>query len=349
MKFKANRKALLSALQFAGSAVANRTTLPVLNCLLIQCEDSRLTAFGTNLDVWTSAECQCSAEIGAFCAPAELLTRFVQNASGDEVAGELVKKNRLTLRCGSSKAELATMDREEFPAIPKIEGPTVTIADLKARLDSVRRCAHDNPIEMPVLCGVFAEFKDGKLTLMASDGRRAAFTELPSGGDGSYIVPSGLVDRIAREGEVQCTFGTNQARFSGNDWSVFGKLIDGNYPNLRLVVLKGSKQTVSIPRDDLVSAVRRAVPFTTGKASSVKLEFKGKALTISAGDGDRAIEETIEDIEAQPLAIAVNPEYLLSLVAPIKADLVKLQLTDDKAPLIVREGDYLGVMMPLRL
>jgi DNA polymerase III subunit beta len=353
MKFTANRAALLKAITFASSCSQGRTTLPVLNCLAFTAEFDRLSICGTNLDLWGTAQCEANiADVGGCCIPAALISSFVKSAATGEISIEIVKQ-RVRVQSGKSKAEIPIMDLAELPKPQNVKGAEIMIpADVfKSNLDQVKRAQSIDPSRQ-VINSVFAEFKSGKLALVATDGRRLTAVEFECAGDGQYIVPTSVVERllaVLESGDVKCTFGENQVRFDGSNWTIHGRLIDGSYPNWRQIIPNKIKQTVAVPLEELVSTVRRAKVFTTDKVNCINLEFSRKSLTIRARTPEHEFEETIEDLDAFDFKIACDATYLLDLLAGVKGEIVNLGLIDEMSPIVIKEDTYTGVVMPMRL
>jgi len=146
-----------------------------------------------------------------------------------------------------------------------------------------------------VLNGIFISLKEGKMTLVATDGRRLALVDeevdISEKNSGEFIVPKKAVDELNRllqaKGEVEIKFGENQASFSLKDDKglsvlLITKLIEGNYPNYRQVIPGEAKERVPIDREEFLQALRRAEIMTSEKANSVKLTFSKNNLTITA-------------------------------------------------------------------
>jgi DNA polymerase III subunit beta len=100
-----------------------------------------------------------------------------------------------------------------------------------------------------VLNGILFSFKDNKLTLVATDGRRLALVDLevefPSSQETEIIVSTKAVTEIQRlvreEGEVKLSIGENQIAFELNRTLLVSKLIEGNYANYRQVIPSEAK------------------------------------------------------------------------------------------------------------
>jgi DNA polymerase-3 subunit beta len=91
------------------------------------------------------------------------------------------------------------------------------------------------------------------------------------------------------EGDVAATFGTNMAEFSSDQWTVSGKLIDGNYPNYRQVIPNNSKP-LTTNREALIQIVKRAQLFTDERHNSVNLISDGKSIEVYGGNAVSEIQ-----------------------------------------------------------
>ncbi len=140
-----------------------------------------------------------------------------------------------------------------------------------------------------VLNGIFVSLKEGKMTLVATDGRRLALVDeevdISEKSSGEFIVPAKAVNELNRllqaKGDVEMKFGENQASFSLKDDKGFSvllvtKLIEGNYPNYRQVIPGEARERIPLVREEFLQALRRAEIMTSEKANSVKLTFGEK-------------------------------------------------------------------------
>src|SRR5258707_10666001 len=112
------------------------------------------------------------------------------------------------------------------------------------------------------LNGILFSFKDNKLTLVATDGRRLALVDLevefPRSQETEIIVPAKAVTEIQRlvreEGEVKLSIGQNQIGFELNRTLLVSKLIEGNYPNYRQVIPSEAKERITLERERFLTA-----------------------------------------------------------------------------------------------
>ncbi len=216
-----------------------------------------------------------------------------------------------------------------------------------------------------VLNGIFISLKEGKMTVVATDGRRLALVdeevEISEKSSGEFIVPAKAVNELnrllQRQGDVELKFGENQASFALKDDKGFSvllitKLIEGNYPNYRQVIPGEAKERIALGREELVQALRRAEIMTSEKANSVQLTFGKNILTITANSPEvgEARETIAINYKGKELAIAFNPRYLIDPLTALTEDEVFIELIDELSPGVVKiNGPFLYVVMPMRL
>jgi DNA polymerase III subunit beta len=216
-----------------------------------------------------------------------------------------------------------------------------------------------------VLNGIFFSLKEGKMTLVSTDGRRLALVdeevEISEKSVGEFIVPAKAVNELNRllldKGEVEIKFGENQASFSLRDEKgdyalLITKLIEGNYPNYRQVIPAETKERISLVREELMQALRRAEIMTSEKANSVRMNFGHNLLTITANSPEvgEARETIAINYKGKEMAIAFNPRYLIDPLNALTEDEVFIELIDELSPGVIKiNGPFLYVVMPMRL
>ncbi|MCS7089208.1 MAG: DNA polymerase III subunit beta [Verrucomicrobiota bacterium] len=360
---------LLAGLHAVQNVAGGRTTLPILQNVLLQAEPGELRLTGTDLDLWIA--CAVSATVGrsgATTVPARKLVGIVRELSGAELELEVDERYTCSLRSGPSYYRLRGISPEEFPPAPVFpQGREVDIPR-EALAGMLRKTAYAVSTDESryVLNGVFFSLREAKLTLVATDGRRLALVEqelaVPEGVTADFILPSKAVHEVSRlvpgEGDTRLRFGENQVAFEfaggqGSRIQMVSKLVEGNYPNYRQVIPSESKFRVSLPREELLHALRRAEFMTSDKANSVKLTFtrNNLALTANSPDVGEARESLAVNFNGADLSIAFNPRYLIEpLTALDEYEEVFLELTDELSPGVLKvNGPFLYVVMPMRI
>jgi DNA polymerase-3 subunit beta len=359
---------IIAGLQAVQNVVTSRTTLPILSNVLMRAADGKVEFTATDLDV--TVACSVDAKItkpGATTVPVKKLFGIVRELNGGEIEIETDEKNVTSIRSGSSYFKIHGLAAEEFPPLPKFKDDKKVILPQ----DTVRAMLKKTSFAVStdesryVLNGIYMSLKDGKMTLVATDGRRLALVdeevELSEKSTGEFIVPAKAIGELNRllqdKGEVEIKFGENQSSFALKDDKGFSvllitKLIEGNYPNYRQVIPGEARERIPISREELLQALRRAEIMTSEKANSVKLTFGKNQLAITANSPEvgEARETLAVNYKGKEMAIAFNPRYLIDPLAALSEDEVFLELIDELSPGVLKtKSPFLYVVMPMRL
>jgi DNA polymerase-3 subunit beta len=367
MNISITKDQIIAGLQAVQNVVSTRTTLPILSNVLLRAEGGHVEFTATDLDV--SVTCKVEAKVnksGATTLPVKKLFGIVRELNG-EIEIEKDDKNISSIRSGSSFFKIHGLSADEFPPLPKFKDDKKVLLPQENIRAMIRKTsfAVSTDESRYVLNGIFISLKEGKMTFVATDGRRLALVdeevEISEKTAGEFIVPAKAVNELNRllqdKGEVELKFGENQASFAlknENGFSVLliTKLIEGNYPNYRQVIPGEAKERIGVGREELVQALRRAEIMTSEKANSVKLAFGKNLLTITANSPEvgEARETMAINYKGKEIAIAFNPRYLIDPLNALTEDEVFIELIDELSPGVVKiNGPFLYVVMPMRL
>jgi DNA polymerase-3 subunit beta len=363
MKFSVSKEKLLEGLQTVQNVVSTRTTLPILSNVLLQAEGSELKLTTTDLDVGVRGSVEAGVDKpGSTTLPARRLFTIVRELPSSEITFEIDSKNVATIRSGPSFFKILGLPEEEFPPLPKFENAkafTIRQKDLK---DGLKKTAYAISTDETryVLNGILFTFKDNKLTLVATDGRRLALVdielEFPRSHEVDVIVPSKAVTELSRllkdDGDVKLTVGENQISFEINGTLLVSKLIEGNYPNYRQVIPAETKERITLERELFLNTVHRVSLLASEKSNSVKLVFSKNNIDIMANTPDvgEAKESMAVQYKGKEFSIAFNPEFLMAPLRNLSNDEVFLDLTDEMSPGVIKiQTPFLYVLMPMRI
>lgn len=363
MKFEIPTSDFLDALQQVQNVVSSRASLPILSNVLIQAEGGSLKLTATDLDVGVSGSVEANiSKEGATTLPVRHLTSIIRELPGETVEISVDGKNVASITCGPSFFKIMGLSEEEFPPLAAFaDGNEYTIPQ-KMLKDSLKRTSYAISTDETryVLNGIYMVFSTGKLSFVATDGRRLAMVEndleFPASHETNLIVPTKAVAELKRligdEGDVTVRLKDNQISFEVGTSLIVSKLIDGNYPNYRQVIPGDPNETVALDREAFLRTVHRVSLLSSDKANSVKLIFTENNLDITANSPD--IGEAKESIAIQysgkDLTIAFNPEFLQAPLKNLDDDEVRIDLIDEMSPGVIRAtGEFLYVIMPMRV
>ncbi|MFO7653200.1 MAG: DNA polymerase III subunit beta [Candidatus Krumholzibacteriia bacterium] len=179
MKFEIQQEDLQRALEVVASVVPNKTTLPILTAILFEVENEELRLSVTNLDISavTTTDAAKVAREGKAAIPAQKLLGFVRNLAPGPVTLE-EKDGRVKLRAGKASLEEASMNADEFPALPALAAKKALTMPVGVLTTMVNQTAYavSRDETRPALMGILWEVRPEGLTLVATDAHRLALS-----------------------------------------------------------------------------------------------------------------------------------------------------------------------------
>ncbi len=363
MKFSATKEKLLEGLQQVQNVVSTRTTLPILSNVLLQAKEGAVHLTTTDLDVGVRGSFEANVDkVGATTLPARRLFTIIRELPSSEIAIEVDGKNAASIRSGQSFFKILGLPEEEFPPLPKFENAKVVTMRQKDLHDGLRKTAYAISTDETryVLNGVLFSFKENRLTLVATDGRRLAMLdielEFPRSHEAEIIVPTKAVTELQRllkdDGEVKISVGSGQIAFDLNNTLLVSKLIEGNYPNYKQVIPSEAKERVTLERETFLNSLRRVSLLASDKSNSIKLNFSKNNIEITANTPEvgEARESLPVAYKGRDFSIAFNPEFLMAPLRNLAEDEVFFDLIDEMSPGVLKiQTPFLYVLMPMRV
>jgi DNA polymerase-3 subunit beta len=363
MKLSVSKEKLLEGLQTVQNVVSTRTTLPILSNVLLEAADGQLRLTTTDLDVGMRGSIEASIEKpGAATLPARRLYTIVRELPSAEILIEVDSKSVASIRCGPSYFKIHGLPQEEFPPLPKFDGAKTFTLRQKDLKDGLRKTSYAISTDETryVLNGILFSFKDNKLTLVATDGRRLALVdielEFPRSHEVDIILPTKAVTELARlvseEGDIKMSVSENQVAFEVDGTLLVSKLIEGNYPNYRQVIPPEAKERITLERESFLNTVHRVSLLSSEKSNSVKLVFAKNNIDIIANTPEvgEARESLPVSYKGREFSIAFNPEFLMAPLRNLPNEEVFLDLIDEMSPGVIKvQSPFLYVLMPMRI
>ena len=374
MKATIERANLLRSLGHVQSVVERRNTIPILSNVLIEAQsDGSMRLMATDLDLQINETLEAvSVEVaGSTTVSAHTLFDIVRKLpEGAQVQIELAADGQqVTVKAGRSRFALATLPKEDFPAIHAGDLAhkfPLSAADLKGLIDRTKFAISTEETRYylnGIYVHAYAAGKQTSLRAVATDGHRLARVEmpLPEGAEGipGVIVPRKMVNEVRKliedfDGAVDVSLSDSRIRFAFADVVLTSKLIDGSFPDYQRVIPTANDKVLEVDRKEFRDAVDRVSTISSEKSRAVKLSLKPGMLTLSATSAENgsASEEIEVKYDGQAMEIGFNSKYLLDVADEIEGEGLELKLADSVAPTLLRDmadAQALYVLMPMRV
>jgi DNA polymerase III subunit beta len=373
MKFKINRDHFANGLAQVLNVVGSKATMPILSNVLIEAEKDQISLTTTNLDL--GIRCRIKAEVketGAVTLPVKRLAGIVRELPNVDVTFDASPNHQVKLTSGGSTFRIMGIGKEEFPPLQEFgeeKAYSLEQSELATMLKSVAYAQSTDETRY-ILNGVYFNFRDGKLSLVATDGRRLALTakemDVPAASAGAIILPAKTVGELMRlmdKGEkVKINFNDRRAAFqiaTDKDTSglidnvyLYSKVVEGNYPNYQQVIPKETHQRIKLERELFLQCIHRAALVCSEKSNSVKIKVSSNLLELTAQSPDfgEAHESMAIGYSGPELQVAFNPAFLMDPLKALVKDEVFFELKDEVSPGVFKTLEsFVCVIMPVRL
>ncbi len=362
MKFVCNGLVLSEAVMKVSKACAVRTTVPVMECILLGAEGDSITLLATDgeLSIRKSVKAEVFEE-GSVCVPGKLFADFIGKLAGEEVSVSTGEKG-VEIKYRDSVSYMQSLPAEDFPKIDLNPGEKNFVmkqgALKKIIAETVFCCAQDD--SRPVLKGCLMEFGD-KLETVALDGYRLALSEaeiLSKSGVESLICPARTLSEIARmlgEDDADITLYTqnNTLLVNADDTVLVSRLYQGEFIRKENVIPNRFTTEVTVDRNELISSAERAAVLIRGdKNNLVTLEIGGEAVKISSSSEFGNVAETVAaSTSGMDLTISMNAKYLLDALRALEEEKVVISFNGPISPFILQnlqEKRSLYLILPVR-
>lgn len=358
MKLTIEQGHLSAALARVTPIVPARATMPALQCVLFEASEGAVTITATDLDAEVKASCAADVtDGGSIAVPAKLLADVVKRIPKSAVIEVKHEKGLLNIKAGRIKASIATSHPDDFPRMASDEYEFTTTLDAGVIRDLFGKVgfAVSTKETQYYLRGVYIHQTDAGLTSVATDGHRLARWHCNADCDGmpGIIVPSEVVGMLGdAEGDVTMQVSSNKVRFSGGEWSLVSKVIDGTFPAYDRIIPERKGNEARFDGKAMKAAVDRAGSMLDKTSNAVVLAFDGDGVNVSGRAGTNAIEDFVEaEYIGDPVTIGFNNKYVVSAMQHLDGNAVcyvggpldTMRIEDDA------DAAWTMVLMPMRV
>ena len=357
MKLICERDALSPALGHVASRARNKLKIPILEHVLIEADDNRLSLTGTNLE--TRCVAKLPAEVsaaGATTVSANHLARLVDGMpQGSQVKFEIKGPNLqdLHIECGKSRYKLPTMPAGDYPDIAQIvDGTELSIraADIKRLFGETAPGLPSNDSRIFLFGGFLESHEEGSIRVTATDGLRLVRIAVKNA-DGSlgkgcgYIIPKPTMPelvKLAALGDLTLRFSETLLEASVANVVFTSKLIDAKYPEMDRFI-PAIAPGLMVDRAEFVSAFKRLTGLED-ENSTINIRWApGEPIEMTLFGSGSGAETVACECEISAGAIAFRPSLLGGMLDVMKGEILHLIPTSATAAMRIHDANDPGL------
>ena len=370
MKFVCEKETIIKAINSVTKAVASKTTMPILEGILIQTNDNQLKLTTYDLEIGIEYVIEANIEEqGATVVNAIMFSEIIRKLPDTEINIYLNGQNLLVIECEGSLYKLATMNPDEFPELPKINVENSITVEQNTLKDMIRKTifAVSNEENRPIFTGCLFEIKNNKLNVVAVDGFRLAWKTKylsNSSNDFTAVIPGRTLNEVNKIildsfDTIKIGVSKNQALFEMENCKLVTRLLDGEFLNYSSVIPENWETRIRVNKNNIQNCFER---ISLISSSSIEKEKKypvkvsidvGKVVISCTNQTGDAKEEMYVTTEGQNLEAGFNPKYFLDALRAIDDEEIFIDFGTSISPCIIRpvdeNGDYVYMVLPIRL
>ena len=371
MKIIFEKDKMIKALNSVTKAVATKTTMPILEGILIQTDndDIKLTCYDKELGIEYIIKENNVLEQGSTVVNAIMFSEIIRKLPDTNITISINENNLLVIECEGSVYKLATMNPDDFPQLPEINVENSIELEQNTLKDMIRKTifAISTEENRPVFTGCLFEVKNNKLNVVAVDGFRLAWKSKilnTKTNDFEAVIPGRTLQEINKIlidsfDLIKLGIAKNQALFEIENCKIVTRLLDGEFLKYSEVIPKKWETRVRVNKNLISNCFERISLISSSsmekeKRYPVKLNVEVGKIKISCTNqtGD-AREEIFTTTEGQDLEAGFNPKFFLDVFRNIDDEEVYIDFGTSISPSVIRsiedDGDYQYMILPVRL
>ncbi len=363
MKIICRKSDLAKGVSIVYKAVPSKTTMPILECILIDAtlDTIKLTANDMELGIQTEIEGEVISH-GMIAIDARIFSEIVRKLPDNEVTIETDENYQANITCEKAKFDIAAKSGDDFTYLPVIEREQTIILSQFTLKEVIRQTIFsiaDNESNK-LMTGELFEINQNILRVISLDGHRISIRkiELKDFYDHQKIVvPGKTLIEISKilsgetDKEVCIYFTRNHIVFEFDQTIVVSRLIEGEYFRIDQMLSSDYDTKVRINKKEFLNCIDRATLLVKeGDKKPIIINITDEMMELKIKSQLGSMNEDIYIAkEGKDLLIGFNPKFLIDALRVIDDEEVELYLMNAKSPCFIKDEaeSYIYLILPV--
>ena len=368
MNFSIKRDVFLNGIQRNLGIVERKTTLPILNNILIKTKHEQIRIVATDREIGLISHYDAKVITpGEITVAARKLFEMVREIEGDVIDFKVIENNWVNVTCGKMIYKIPGISADDFPEVLDIENiePVKMKCSVLKNIIEKTFFAISNDEMRPNLNGLFFKVTEGMIDVVATDGHRLSLVNVPLESDSDdninikgVIIPRKGVSEIRKlvdDGDyVEVCVMDSVYVVRKQNTTLRISLIDSEYPDYKRVIPENEGVEIQLDKNQILHSLRRMSVMSTERFSGVKIEVYNQRMVLTSTNPDvgEAKDEIDVSYNGDQLEAGYNVRYLIDAMEPIDENMVSFEVRGDEGPGVIRSAgnkDYMCIVMPVKL
>lgn len=363
MKIICSKTNLLKGVNIVSKAVPTRTTMAILECILIDASagEIKLTANDMEIGIETIIDGDI-VERGIIALDAKIFSEIVRKLPDNDVTIETDASFKTVITCEKAKFNIIGKSGEDFSYIPVIsrnEPVVISQFTLKEVIRQTIFSIADND-NNKLMTGELFEINDNKLKVVSLDGHRISIRNIElkeSYEHKKVVVPGKTLMEISKiipgsvEDDVQIFITDNHIIFEFERTTVVSRLIEGEYFRIDQMLSTDYETKIVINKRELLDCIDRAtLLIKEGDKKPIIMNVTDGNMELKINSFVGSMNEDIEiDKEGRDILIGFNPKFFIDALRVIDEERITLYMVNPKAPCFIRDDSesFIYLILPV--
>ena len=363
MKLVCSKSNLLSGVQIVSKAVSNKTTMSILECIMIDATKGSITLTANDMDLGIETVIEGDIiEKGAIALDAKIFLEIVRKLPDSDIKIDTDDSFKTTITCEKAKFNIIGKSGEDFSYLPVVEKNDSIIISQFTLKEVVRQTIFsisDND-NNKLMTGELFEINNDELKVVSLDGHRISIRKIrlkESYSPKKVIVPGKTLNEVSKilpggaENDVIISFTDKHIVFEFGNTTVVSRLIEGEYFRIDQMLSSDYETKVKINKKEFLNCIDRATLLVKeGDKKPIIINILDGSMELKINSILGSMNEDI-DIEKQgkDLMIGFNPKFLIDALRVIDDEEVDLYMVNPKAPCFIKnqEESYIYLILPV--
>ncbi len=363
MKLICSKANLLKGVNIVSKAVPTRTTMNILECILIDAstDEIKFTANDMELGIETKIEGEI-VEHGIIALDAKIFSEIVRKLPDNEVTIETDNSFQTMITCEKAKFNIIGKSGEDFSYLPYVERTDSIIVSQFTLKEVIRQTIFsiaDND-NNKLMTGELFEISENQLKVVSLDGHRISIRNINLKDNYEYkkvVVPGKTLNEISKilpgsaDEEVVLYITDNHIIFEFDQTTVVSRLIEGEYFRIEQMLSSDYETKVRINKKELLDCIDRAtLLIKEGEKKPIIMNVVEGHMELKINSFIGSMNEDIDiDKEGKDILIGFNPKFFIDALRVIDEEEVTLYMVNPKAPCFIKDDEesYIYLILPV--
>lgn len=363
MKLVCPKSSLLSGVQIVSKAVSSKTTMSILECILVDATKGLITLTGNDMDLGIETIIEGTiVEKGIIALDAKIFLEIVRKLPDNDVTIETDDYCKTTITCEKAKFTIIGKSGEDFsylPVVEKEDSIQISQFTLKEVVRQTIFSISDND-NNKLMTGELFEINGNQLKVVSLDGHRISIRKIElkdSYAPKKVVVPGKTLNEVSKilpggaDQMVTISFTAKHIVFEFENTVVVSRLIEGEYFRIDQMLSSDYETKLRVNKKEFLSCIDRATLLVKeGDKKPIIITITDEKMELKINSVLGSMNEDIEiEKVGKDLMIGFNPKFMIDALRVIDDEEVELYMVNPKAPCFIKnpEESYIYLILPV--